>query len=757
MSHPQGHLQSGEIAIIGRRSLLASAAALGGAAALGSASGASAAPDSAEAAGTGVADGGAGTPLSFAVVTDTHATSPDTTRTELLRRIFAAIEKATPDFVLNCGDITEYGGDDEFQTYLSVIPPALRPRLRHVPGNHEARWDVHAKELYHRLFGPTPYSFDVAGLHVVGLDPTQVLQEPGVFGRDHLRWLANDLRQAGQQPSLLFLHYPIGGANYYVNDQDELLDLLADFPVRAIFAGHVHTERVDRINQLTQVAAYATKDAYYYWVRREVVDRLPVLRVWQVTVAPDGSEQRREVTTIPVADAGVGVAAAATVVGQPKGAAIAVRVRPGQPDAVAAVQTRIYPQHVYGGRDTSAWTDLPRVGDQWWDGNVDISAVPPGAHRLQVRVTGSDGSWHEVTRAFEIAPGDQDPRERWGLRLTGSVQGALAAYGDLIVAGSTGGDVEAFRVGRPADADEQAFRNHPAPRTAWRTRLGGTYRGSAFTGDGRTVLIGSTDHHLYALDTRDGAPRWRHRTEEPVLSNPLVAIIGGVETVLFTAGFTLYALEAATGRVRWTADLHGFFAGRVACDGERVYAGSGDGKAYAFDAATGHELWSYATNTRTTPYQRLIYGPWDNVVTLLPGGLVLVSTVSNAHALDRATGAQRWRVSGGFAYAPPVVTASGLVLIDEFGRARRVDPLTGAQAWLTQLGLRVFNAGPVVRGNTIWVPTATGQLVGLALASGEVTHRVALTTANTFSTPVVVDDLLVSGDQSGVVRGIALP
>jgi len=70
----------------------------------------------------------------------------------------------------------------EYDLYEQAVPVALADRIRHVPGNHDVRWDPTAKGLYHERLGPAPYSFGVAGVHFIGFDPTQALLEPGHCG-----------------------------------------------------------------------------------------------------------------------------------------------------------------------------------------------------------------------------------------------------------------------------------------------------------------------------------------------------------------------------------------------------------------------------------------------------------------------------------------------------------------------------------------------------------------------------------------------
>lgn len=687
-----------------------------------------------------------GQSLSFAVVTDTHATPTEPARLDILRRTFASIASASPTFVLNCGDITDHSGEDEYAAYLSTIPDSLRGRIRHVPGNHEVRWDVNAKQLYHRLFGPTPYSWDVGGLHLVGLDPTQTLQEPGHFGRELLDWLAADLRTAG--PSVLFLHYPLGSEHYYVNDQDAFFETIAHLPVRAVFAGHIHREHVVRTNGFTQLAGPAVRNgANYYWVERGDDAQHTVLRVWMVTVAEDGTETRREVTTIPLTgrDEDQHLRPVRIDVGAPAPTGkIPVTVRLRGSSTAASVRAQVYPQHVFGGGNAGSWVELTPT-PQGWRGTVDADAMAAGVHRLQVRVADERGASYDATELFTISSTGPAPVERWQARMTGSIQGALAERDGLVVAATTKGHVEAFR-------PERRRR-----RVVWRSHVGPVYRGPAFTLDGATLVVPSADHHLYVLDAGTGQVQQRLRLAGPVLSSPLVTTVDETETVFVTAGTTLYAIDPRAVRIRWSADLHGLFAGRPACDGERVYAGSGDGNAYAFDAANGALVWSVSMTTREDPHGRLLYGPWDDVVTLLPDGAVLFSTVSTATALDRATGSQRWSASGGFLYPPARLTDQGLLLVDEWGKAQLVDPASGTATWVTELGVRVFNAGPVLRAGQVWIVAATGLLSGIDLATGEVRHQRQLGPGNTFSTPALVGDLLITADQDGLLRGVELP
>ncbi|WP_157508776.1 outer membrane protein assembly factor BamB family protein [Luteipulveratus halotolerans] len=691
----------------------------------------------------GAAAAAAAPTLRFAMVTDTHANVTLPQRSADLRRALDVVSSLRPDVVLHCGDITDYGAGDEFAAYRASVPNGLWDRMKHVPGNHESRWDATGLADYRRWFGPEWSSFAVGGVHFAGLAPVQLLQEPGYFGREGLDRVRAALSEARTgTPAVCFLHYPLGGRNYFVNDTDDVLTVIQQYSVRAVLAGHVHQESVSRFNGLTQVSGINTYNGpSFYWFERTTDGGSLTVTRW--TVPAVGEPTQQAVTSIDLAPGQNGLdVRPAQVAAVPGPEQVTVSARFGQ-ETPASVSAQLYPQGVFGGTSDGQWTPLVAGAGATWSATLPSAALVPGEHRVQIRSVSGDGARYEsVARMTITAPG---PRIAWSHRLDGAVQGGLLGVPEGVVAATTTGEIARLET-----------TEHSA-RPRWSRRVGPVLRAPAALDEGRLV-VPSIDHNLYALRTEDGALAWRSDLGAPVAATPTVAPVDGEPTVLVAAGNRLHALTS-DGRQRWAVDNGGMFAGRAACDGTRVVVGSGDGLVRAYDARTGARLWTFETNTRTAPYQRLIYGAWGDTIELLPGGGVLVSTVSGAVALDAATGAVRWRRAGSYIYTPALVTEHGCLLVTEFGIPSCVDPTTGATRWSgASVVPRSFEAGPVRDGSNALLLGAAGLLARIDLATGASTPLLQTSTANTFATPVIVgaggQRALVAGYQDGVVRAI---
>src|ERR1041385_8186908 len=105
---------------------------------------------------------------------------------------------------------------------------------------------------------------------------------------------------------------------------------------------------------------------------------------------------------------------------------------------------------------------------------------------------------------------------------------------------------------------------------------------------GRTLYETSIDGGVYAFDAITGALLWTASAGVGKLSSPAVA--GGI---LYTGsiGGSLFALDAANGTLLWSFVTGGAIFSPPTVANGLVYFGSDDGNEYAIDAATGGLAW----------------------------------------------------------------------------------------------------------------------------------------------------------------------
>jgi outer membrane protein assembly factor BamB len=192
----------------------------------------------------------------------------------------------------------------------------------------------------------------------------------------------------------------------------------------------------------------------------------------------------------------------------------------------------------------------------------------------------------------------------------------------------------------------------------WRTRIGPT-ESSPLVADG-LVYVGDWRGRVYALDAATGRVRWTYQGKGRIKGG---ITRSGNRLYVGTYDGYLYALRAKTGKVIWRTKSQDRLGGRgdfystptVAYG--RVFIGNADGTVYAFGASTGNLLWAREVGTyvytAAAVWRRTVFvGTWDGTFI----------------ALDARTGEPRWRFSApsGITGAPTVL--AGLVYFSTCGR-----------------------------------------------------------------------------------------
>jgi outer membrane protein assembly factor BamB/predicted phosphodiesterase len=705
--------------------------------------GAGAAAVSGVLAGPGIARAGhrsGGLRAPFAVLADSHVDPASPTHGANLRAVFDHIgaQLRGPEFLLHVGDVVESGLPPEYAEWDALAPDGMRERLHAVPGNHEVRWDEWAKGLYFARFAQTPYSFDAAGVHVVALDPTQLLQEPGYLTEAHIAWLVRDLR-AARRPAIVMVHYPMGGDAFFVGNQDRFWAAIEPFDVRAVIAGHVHREEVARTNGLHVVTLPGILDvAAYHWVAP--ADGRPALTITRAQRDAAGVWAVTPVAEVPLAGDGPGQALRPQHVRVTGDARVEVELSPRA--AAASARARVWPEATWGGGSAAGWLPLAPDGRRW-SGTLPTSGLAPGRHKVQVQVADAAGALWESHDRLEL-PGDGTLRLAWERDLGAPIQAGLASLGEsAVVAATVAGRVVAVE-----------------PARRWSADVGGAVLGTPLVDPaGQLVVVGTAARQIVALQAEDGHVAWRFATAQPALG--AATWTDAIEraprgAVLVSAGRTLYALDARDGGLLWQAETGGIVAGRPAVTATTAVVGSGDGRAHAFDLATGEPRWQVVLSARESPYRTMIYGPWWTQATTLPADRVLLSTVSAAWALDGATGAQAWRIAGGWMYHQPLLLGDRLALASERGEVVAVRPDSGAELWRGTMLERVLGGSPVSWGDRLAVAGVNGLVATFDPATGAPRGSLHPGVEYVHSGPATAGELLAVGSQDGLLRALSI-
>jgi outer membrane protein assembly factor BamB len=255
---------------------------------------------------------------------------------------------------------------------------------------------------------------------------------------------------------------------------------------------------------------------------------------------------------------------------------------------------------------------------------------------------------------------------------------------------------------------------------------------------------------VYALELASGRQRWRAVLDPgtdlqwaaPVVDGGQVLVADTLSHERSAPASHLHALDTATGRRRWAADLHapaqGFFADPPVLAGGLAYLPTASGKLLAVDTRAGREVW------RDDSGFPMVAG--------VRAGLVIALVGDRLVGFDAAGGARRWQTPVGTGAGERWAVLDGdAVLVAADGAVVAVDAATGAARWRAAVGQAVGR--PVAAGERVYVATRD-RLVAVDRTSGRVVWRSA--SLRPATAPVITSDrVVVVASRDGSLRGFA--
>lgn len=197
-----------------------------------------------------------------------------------------------------------------------------------------------------------------------------------------------------------------------------------------------------------------------------------------------------------------------------------------------------------------------------------------------------------------------------------------------------------------------------------------------------TVFVGAFEDvwNIYALDASTGKKRW-------TAGGIPGAVAVGV--VYARRSGALSALDASTGKTLWTFNVGSGFPSRLAAIGHLLYFGDEAGTLYAVNATTGEKVWSFGTTgaIREAPAVR------SGQVYVAPSG-------AGMYAVDRLTGVQVWHIDDGLTFSAPGASADTLYAAASDHNVYAFNLANGTEDW--HFGTRGIGSAPALAEGTVF-------------------------------------------------------
>ena len=320
----------------------------------------------------------------------------------------------------------------------------------------------------------------------------------------------------------------------------------------------------------------------------------------------------------------------------------------------------------------------------------------------------------------------------------------------------------ALALAQSESSPEQPLRTTPAEKL---TVNAGFRDWSPTTAAGATILGGNRTGGggVFAVDAVTGKVKWTFR---PVLRGGTAsvatapAVAGDIVITPFAAAYpgAVIAVSIATGKELWRGPDPARGAA-VAVHGASAYVLGKDGRFYALEAATGHERWTaqFTTNLATCASRPIVR---DDTVYLTTSAGATVGDAAKPSgyyllALDANTGQERWRyraeapyIHDGVCLRQPIVTFDAVFAAgDNF--LYGVNRATGKDRWKpievrrpVQGSVRAVEVHGLVDAGSVLIGMTEGFLIAFDKSSGATSWELAGQYPTTAPSTAVVADVL---------------
>jgi outer membrane protein assembly factor BamB len=295
-----------------------------------------------------------------------------------------------------------------------------------------------------------------------------------------------------------------------------------------------------------------------------------------------------------------------------------------------------------------------------------------------------------------------------------------------------------------------------APKTGWNYSNSEGARSTPFADGVIAVFSSASTGHVYAFDAGTGRLQWSQAVDAGPegLGAPRSNILTFGQTIIVGA-WDAVGLDRSTGAMRWRYRPSSEYAAaaELTLAGDIVLSPGSLRHLYALDAATGKERWSLDLGER--PFGAVVENDVAYVPTRGLFGSSLVLGAGHLVALRVSDGSEIWRAvlpdipnspwRGGSTRAP-ALTASRVIVASNNGHVYGFHRLSGAPEW-DYVGPAPYESGVAVVGNVAVAVGNSGEIIGLNAETGSVLWK-----ASTGGSPVIAQ-LASDGNCIYVVTG----
>lgn len=277
----------------------------------------------------------------------------------------------------------------------------------------------------------------------------------------------------------------------------------------------------------------------------------------------------------------------------------------------------------------------------------------------------------------------------------------------------------------------------------WRSEVKGAVYGGIAAQDG-TLYFGDGKGYVYAMDAAKGTELWRYETGSDIMSTPIVSN----SLVYFTTmSGHLLAIDRATGAKRFQTPRRtstGEFTIRGSSSPIQwknlIISGFSDGSLAAFDMSNGAVVWEKPLSSLAQPIQDV-----DTTPLLIGDTVVAGSADGNLYALNAGTGATQWVASVGT--PNDILYQDGTLYVVGHGILYALSAGSGTTLWKQNLNTSEASA-PAKLNELIFAISTNEKGYWLNAIDGQVVHK-RFMGKGSFSKPVVMGSILYILTNSG--------